>query len=139
MPIPRNRQAASAKRRVAARQSLLRRRVTSAPTANASGIEKSVYPEYSIGGWNIIAGWRSSGLRPVPSGGAAASVLNGLSKNSVSIRKNEAKPSRTAVATGAISRTRRRVSASTRLDQTDRSHTHSSSAPSCEDQAAVAL
>ncbi len=113
--------------------------MTSAPIANANGIEKSVYPEYSIGGWNIIAGWRSSGLRPVPSCGTCASVSNGFAQNSVSIRKNAPNVISTAVATGATSRTRRRVSASAALDQIDSSHTHSSSDPSCEDHAAVAL
>jgi hypothetical protein len=42
MPIPRNSQAASAKRRVAWIHSLLSRLATSAPIANANGIEKSV-------------------------------------------------------------------------------------------------
>ena len=37
----------------------------SAPTANANGIANSVYPEYSIGGWIIMLGWRSSGFSPV--------------------------------------------------------------------------
>ena len=76
--MPRKNQAASANRRTAPIQSASTRRVMSAPTANANGIVHSVYPEYSIGGWNIIAGWRSSGLRPVPSDGADASVWNGL-------------------------------------------------------------
>ena len=56
-----------------------------------------------------------------------------------SIKKNAPNVISTAVATGATSRTRRRVSSSARLDQIDSSHTHSSSEPSCEDQAAVAL
>ena len=42
--------------------------------ANAKGTAHSVYPEYSIGGWIIMLGWRRSGLSPVPSGGACATV-----------------------------------------------------------------
>ena len=38
--------------------------------ANAKGTAHSVYPEYSIGGWIIMLGWRSSGFSPLPSGGA---------------------------------------------------------------------
>ena len=45
IPIPRHSHAASAKRRVERIHSAFRRRVTSAPIANANGIEKSVYPE----------------------------------------------------------------------------------------------
>ena len=40
------------------------RRTISAPIANANGTAHSVYPEYSMGGWIIMLGWRSSGLRP---------------------------------------------------------------------------
>ena len=68
--MPRKNQAASAKRRVARIHSASTRRAISAPTANANGTANSVYPEYSIGGWIIMLGWRSSGLRPVPSAGA---------------------------------------------------------------------
>ena len=53
--------------------------------------------------------------------------------------KNAAKPSSTAVAYGAISRTRRRVRNRIRLDHSDSRNTHSSSEPSCEDHAAVGL
>ena len=66
-------------------------------------------------------------------------VANGLAQNTVSVEKNAAKPSSTAVAYGAISRSRRRVRNRTRLDQIDSRHTHSSSEPSCEDHAAVSL
>jgi hypothetical protein len=78
-------------------------------------------------------------LRPVPSTGATASVVNGLSRKTSRNRKKVAKPSSTAVAYGAISRTMRRDRWSTRLDHSDSSQTHSSSDPSCEDQTAVAL
>jgi hypothetical protein len=74
MPTPRKNHAASAKRRVARIQSASTRRTTSAPMANAKGTAHSVYPEYSIGGWIIMLGWRSRGLRPLPSAGAAAKV-----------------------------------------------------------------
>ena len=53
--------------------------------------------------------------------------------------KNAAKPSSTAVAYGAISRTRLRVTNRIRLDHIDSRNTHSSSDPSWEDHAAVAL
>ena len=56
----------SSRRRRAARRARRPRRRT--------GTAHSVYPEYSIGGWIIMLGWRSSGLRPLPSGGATASV-----------------------------------------------------------------
>ena len=78
MPIPRNSQAANAKRRMAPIQSACRRRASSAPKPNASGIMHSVYPEYSIGGWIIIVGNRSSGSSPAPSGGAGVVVAKGL-------------------------------------------------------------
>ena len=90
MPIPRHSQAASANGRVVRSQSASRRRVTSAPTANANGIVNSVYPEYSIGGWNIIAGWRSSGFRPRPSTGAGLERANGVSRKTSSPQKNAA-------------------------------------------------
>src|SRR5690242_20318940 len=137
--MPRNNQAASANRRVTAIQSLRRRPVTRAPIANANGIVSSVYPEYSIGGWIIMLGCRSSGSRPEPSGGGIELVANGLAKNTVIAVKKAPKASSTAVAYGAISRTRRRVRNSTRLDHSDSSHTHSNSEPSCEDHAAAAL
>ena len=73
--MPRNSQAASAKRRVERIHSASTRRRMSAPTANANGIANSVYPEYSIGGWIIMLGWRSSGFSPVPSGGATGERL----------------------------------------------------------------
>ena len=70
----------------------------SAPTANANGIVNSVYPEYSIGGWNIMAGWRSSGFRPAPSIGVGDSCPNGVSRKTSSPQKKAAMPSSTAVA-----------------------------------------
>src|SRR4051794_7549205 len=139
MPIPSNSQAASAKRRVAVIHSASTLRTTSAPMANAKGTVNSVYPEYSIGGWIIIDGWRSSGLRPVPSAGATALVTNGDAANTSSPAKNEPKPASTAVATGVTSCIRLRVKNSTRLDHSASSQTHSSSEPSCEDQTAAIL
>ncbi len=85
-----------------------------------------------------MLGWRSSGLRPTPSCGAAASTPNGEAANTSSPLKKPPKPSSTAVAYGATSRILRRVRNSTRLDHSDSSHSHSSSEPSCEDHAAAA-
>src|SRR3954462_10053338 len=68
--MPRNSQAASAKRRVAVIHSASTLRAASAPISNAKGTVNSVYPEYSIGGGIIIDGWRSSGSRPAPCPGA---------------------------------------------------------------------
>ena len=138
--MPRNSQAPSANRRVARIQSAAPTwRATSAPTANANGIVKSVYPEYSIGGWIIMLGWRSSGLSPAPSAGTLASSPNGVSRKTSSPAKNAARPSRTAVAYGATRRSWRRVANRTRLDHSDSSSSHSSSEPSCDDHAAAAL
>ncbi len=136
--MPRKNQAASANRRVAPIHSASTRRTTSAPTANAKGTANSVYPEYSIGGWIIMLGWRRSGLSPRPSCGGDASTSNGLAANTSSPPKNAPKPSSTAVAYGATSRRRRRVRKSTRLDHIDSSQSHRSSEPSCEDHAAAA-
>ncbi len=86
-----------------------------------------------------MLGWRSSGLRPLPSATSIAGAANGVSRNTSSAAKNAAKPSRTAVAYGAIRRSRLRVRNSTRLDHIDNSHSHSISEPSCEDHAAAAL
>ena len=76
--MPRNSHAASAKRRTTAIHSPSTRRAISAPAANANGTVQSVYPEYSIGGWIIIVGKRSSGSRPTPSAGAGVVVENGF-------------------------------------------------------------
>ena len=81
--MPRKNQAASANRRTAPIQSASTRRVMSAPTANANGIVHSVYPEYSIGGWTIMLGWRRSGSSPTPSAGAGFASWNGLARNAV--------------------------------------------------------
>ena len=121
-----------AKRRVERIHSASTRRVMSAPTANAKGTAKSVYPEYSIGGWIIMLGWRRSGFSPVPSSGATGSTWNGDSMKTSRPQKKAPKPSSTAVAHGAISRMRLRVRKSTRLDQIDSMNTHRSSEPSCE-------
>ena len=86
-----------------------------------------------------MLGCRSSGSSPAPSAGGLAVVANGLAKNMASEVKKAANPSRTAVAYGAISRTRCRVSRRIRLDHSDKSHTHRSSEPSWEDQGAVSL
>src|SRR4051794_36189404 len=137
IPTPRKNQAASAKRRVAEIHSASTRRTTSAPTANAKGTANSVYPEYSIGGWIIMLGWRSSAFSPMPSCGGFGSSVNGLAANTSSPPKNAPKPSSTAVAYGATSRSCRRVRKSTRLDQSDSSQSHRSSDPSCDDHAAA--
>ena len=52
--------------------------------------------------------------------------------------KKAASPSSTAVAYGAISRRRRRVTNRIRLDHSDSSSSHSNSEPSCDDHTAVA-
>ena len=51
-----------------------------------------------------MLGWRSSGLRPLPSAGATAFRPNGVSRKTSSAAKNAAKPSSTAVAYGATRR-----------------------------------
>ncbi len=83
----------------------------------------------------------SSGSRPAPCAGGWALVVNGLASNgnTISEVKNAANPSSTAVAYGAISRTRLRVRNSARLDHSESRNTHSSSEPSCEDHAAANL
>ena len=86
-----------------------------------------------------MLGWRSSGLRPLPSSGTTTERPNGVSRKISSDAKNEARPSSTAVAYGATRRSERRVRKSTRLDHSDSSHSHKSSEPSCEDHAAAAL
>ena len=86
-----------------------------------------------------MLGCSSSGSSPDPSAGGVEVVANGLAKNAASEVKNAANPSRTAVAYGAISLTRRRVRNSTRLDHRDISQTHNSSEPSCEDHGAASL
>src|SRR3954467_9917972 len=137
IPTPRKNQAASAKRRVAEIHSASTRRTTSAPTANAKGTANSVYPEYSIGGWIIMLGWRSSAFSPMPSCGGFGSSVNGLAAKTSSPPKNAPKPSSTAVAYGATSRSCRRVRKRTRLDQSDSSQSQSSSEPCCDDHAAA--
>ena len=86
-----------------------------------------------------MLGWRSSGLRPLPSVTSPADSPNGVSRKTSSAAKNAAKPSSTAVAYGATRRNCLRVRNSTRLDHIDSSHSHSISEPSCEDHAAAAL
>ncbi len=78
MPTPSSSQAASAKRRTAAIHSPSTRRAIRAPIAKARGIVQRVYPEYSIGGWIIMVGKRSSGSSPAPSAGAGLVVAKGL-------------------------------------------------------------
>jgi hypothetical protein len=112
--------------------------VISAPAANANGTVNSVYPEYSIGGWIIMLGCRSRGLSPAPSAGTGALRANGSARKAATPVKNAASPSRTAVAYGATSRTRRRVRNRIRLDHSDSSHTHSRSDPSWDDHSAAA-
>ena len=84
-----------------------------------------------------MLGWRSSGLSPEPSAGAAASVVNGDSRNTSRPQKKAPKPSSTAVAYGAISRSLRRVRNRIALLHSASSITQSSSEPSCEDHTAV--
>ena len=84
-----------------------------------------------------MLGCRSSGFRPVPSAGGAASTVNGDSRKTSSPVKKAPKPSSTAVAYGATSRRLRRVANRIALLHSDSSSTHSSSDPSCEDQTAV--
>ena len=111
----------------------------SAPTANANGTVNSVYPEYSIGGWIIMLGWRSSGLRPVPSAGAGAEHVERDRANTSRPAKNAREAEQHRRRVRRDSRIRRRVRKSTRLDHSDSSQTHSSSEPSCEDHTAAAL
>ena len=85
-----------------------------------------------------MLGWRRSGLRPAPSGSTVAARSNGFSRNTSSVQKKTAKPSRTAVAYGATSRARRRVRNRIRLLHRLRSITHSRSEPSWLDHTAVA-
>jgi len=68
-------------------------------------------------------------------------VVNGLAANgnTISEVKKAAKASSTAVAYGAISRTRLRVRNRIRLDHSESRSTHRSSEPSCEDHAAASL
>ncbi len=53
-----------------------------------------------MGGWIIMAGWRSKGFSPRPSGAtmAAATVSKGLSHPTIRIKKNAATTPSTAVA-----------------------------------------
>jgi hypothetical protein len=94
---------------------------------------------YSIGGWIIIAGWRSSGLRPTPSAGGDASVSNGFSQPTISSRKNAAIDPSTAVAQGAMSRSERRVRNSTAVEKSERSVAQRRSDPSWVAHRAVIL
>jgi hypothetical protein len=98
-----------------------------------------VYPEYSIGGWIIMLGWSRSGSSPAPCVGGLGDVENGLAQKVASEVKKAAKPSRTAVAYGVISRARLRTRNRIRLDHSDSRNTHRSSEPSCEDHAAASL
>ena len=82
--------------------------------------------------------WRRSGSSPAPSAGGLAAVLNGLANRTFRPVKKTAIPNSTACAYGTISRTRRRVRNSARLDQNASSITHSSSEPCCVDQMAAA-
>ena len=112
-------------------------RVTSAPTAKANGTANSVYPEYSIGGWIIMLGWRSSGLSPAPSaGGAASAVERRLEEDQQAAEERaEAEQHR-----GRVGRDLAQPAPGEEEDraapQASRS-THSSSEPSCDDHTAV--
>src|SRR4051812_50173634 len=84
-----------------------------------------------------MLGWRSSAFSPMPSCGGLGRIVNGLAAKTSSPPKNAPKPSSTAVAYGATSRSCRRGRESTRVDQSDSSHRHRSSGPSCDDHAAA--
>ena len=92
-----------------------------------------------MGGWIAIAGWRSSGSRPTPSGGTGLSRANGLASISISPVKKTPRPIRTAVAQGAISRCLLRVANSTADDVSESTHAQRSSEPSWLDHIAVSL
>ena len=96
-------------------------------------------PSTASGGGTSCSGGAAAGSGPCPPPARAASCSKGCAANTSSPQKNAAKPSSTAVAHGAISRSRRPSEQSTTLDHIESSHTQSSSEPSCEDQAAVAL
>ena len=85
-----------------------------------------------------MLGWRSSGLSPAPSA-TGATLVNGDSRNTMIPTKKAPKPSSTAVAYGATSRSLRRVRKRIALLHSDSSSAHSSSEPSCEDHTAVSL
>ncbi len=84
-----------------------------------------------------MLGCRSSGLSPAPSAGGFASPSNGDSRKTSSAQKNAPKPSSTAVAYGATSRSRLRVRKRIALLHSESIRTQSSSEPSCEDHGAV--
>ena len=80
-----------------------------------------------------MLGWRSSGFSPKPSAGPTGTVLNGEAVSSIRPPKKMAKPSSTAVAYGATSRSRPRRVATQREAPADMRSSQSSSDPSCED------
>src|SRR5436190_15635097 len=86
-----------------------------------------------------IAGWRSSGSRPTPSGGAGESLTNGFASINMRPQKKVARPPRTAVAQGASSRWRFRVANSTAEEAIESTQAHRSSEPSWLDHIAVSL
>ena len=86
-----------------------------------------------------IAGWRSSGSRPTPSGGAGLRRANGFASTSISPVKKAPNPMSTAVAHGASSRCLLRVANSTADEVSERTQAQSRSEPSWLDHIAVSL
>ena len=76
-------------------------------------------------------------IGPAPSLTRIGARTNGDSANTSSPAKNVPKPSSTAVAYGASTRSRWRVMNRIRLDHAPSRNSHSSSEPSCEDHIAV--
>src|SRR5215472_11515435 len=111
-------------------------RVISDPIANANGTANPTYPRYNIGGWIAIAGYCSSGERPLPSGTAmislsVASIWNGFAMKLLSTRKNVWTVVSTPTTYGIISRCRRRFVNTTTAPYVESSQLQNSSDPSC--------
>ena len=110
---------------------------SSAAMAKANGTEKPAQPTYCIGGWMIMPGSCSSGLRSWPSAAAGSRRMKGLE---VKIRK-ATKPKPTMPSTPSTRATTgcgsRRENSATAAFQQARISVHSSSEPSWEPQTAV--
>ncbi len=83
-----------------------------------------------------MAGYCSTGLRPLPSGGLTmrpsfASSLNGLATKLLSVRKKTSMVVRMAITHGIMSRCRRRLVKATTAVYELSSHIQNSSEPSC--------
>ncbi len=96
--------AISVHRRVVRIQASFVRRVMRAAIAKAKGTLIPTKPRYSVGGWNVIPGWRSRGFNPLPSAGKNPRRAKGLTTNVISTRKNEPMPIRMAITYGINSR-----------------------------------